>query len=134
MGIAGCSQNKYSANKILPGRWESISKKGKMVVLIFKANQEVELLHERFQLKSIKGKQKVTYTLDQSVTPNRILLTLNEYHTTNMKTKTLGLIYRILSPDTILIAIAEKSGKFPESFDTVDSKDKTVLVKQPVVP
>ncbi len=101
--------------------------------MVFKANKEVELIHGRLKLKSVKGKQKVMYELNQSVTPNRIKLIIYQYNTISTKPKTLELIYKILAPDTILIAIAGEKGEYPESFEAVSPKDKTILVKQPTL-
>lgn len=132
MIISSCSSTKLSPANILPGKWEGVSKKGKIIVLEFKTNQEVELIHGQVKLKSAKGKRKVVYELDQSVSPNRIKLIIYQYNNLTTKPKTLGMIYKILAPDTILIAIGNSAVEYPESFEKVSPKDKTILVKQAI--
>ena len=130
MIVSSCSSTKLSPVNILPGKWEGVSKKGKIVVLEFKTNHEVVLIHGQLKLKSTKGKRKVMYELDQSVSPNRIKLIIHQYNSLSTKPKTLGMIYKVLAPDTILIAIGNIAEEYPKSFEKVSPKDKTILVKQ----
>ena len=72
------------------------------------------------------------YELNQSVLPHRIKLVIYQYYAQKAEPRILGMIYKILASDTILIAIGNEIEEYPESFEQVAQKDKTILIKQPV--
>jgi len=130
-GVSACGSKQFKAGLVLPGRWEGLNSKGKSVVLVFKANQEVVLMHDQAILQSVPGQHKVIYQTDQSKEPNILTLQIQSYATQAVKPRVLRLIFKLLSADTMLIAIGADHQKLPASFDQIPETDKTILVKQP---